>query len=99
MLIRRSDNMWDFRKLGDEPDNWTPMGEKPTMWNEPGNVIALPAPILAAREFITAPSTQARLDQLIWSHLEGMELERIGAATEQEDARVGFAQVGAGTHP
>jgi hypothetical protein len=64
--------MWDFRKLGDEPDNWTPMGDTPQKWNEPGNVIGLPAPILAAREFITDPATQARLDQLIWSHLDGM---------------------------
>ncbi len=72
VLIRRSDNLWDFRKLGDEPDNWTPMGEKPTMWNEPGNVIGLPAPILAAREFITDAKAQARLDQLVWSHLDNM---------------------------
>ena len=72
VLLRRADNMWDFRKLGDEPDNWTPMGDTPHKWNEPGNVIGLPAPILAAREFITDPATQARLDQLIWSHLDGM---------------------------
>lgn len=72
VLVRRSDNMWDFRKLGDEPDNWTPMGDTPQKWNEPGNVIGLPAPILAAREFITTPATQTRLDQIIWSHLDGM---------------------------
>lgn len=72
VLIRRSENMWDFRKLGDEPDNWTPMGEKPQMWNEPGNVVGLPAPILAAREFITDSATQARLDQLVWSHFDNM---------------------------
>ena len=72
VLIRRADNMWDFRKLGDEPDNWTPMGDTPQKWNEPGNVIGLPAPILAAREFITDSGTQGRLDQLIWSHLDNM---------------------------
>jgi hypothetical protein len=72
VLVRRSDNMWDFRKLGDEPDNWTPMGDSPQKWNEPGNVIGLPAPILAAREFITDPQTQHRLDQLVWSHVDNM---------------------------
>jgi hypothetical protein len=72
VLIRRSDNLWDFRKLGDEPNNWTPMGEKPQMWNEPGNVIGLPAPILAAREFITDPQTQQRLDQILWAHFDNM---------------------------
>ncbi len=72
VVVRRSDNLWDFRKLGDEPDNWTPMGDSPQKWNEPGNVIGLPAPILAAREFITDPKVQQRLDELTWSHLDGM---------------------------
>lgn len=72
VLIRRSENLWDFRKLGDAPDSWTPMGDSPQKWNEPGNVIGLPAPILAAREFINSKSDQQRLDQLIWSHFDGM---------------------------
>lgn len=72
VVIRRSDNMWDFRKLGDEPDNWTPMGDSPQKWNEPGNVIGLPAPILAAREFITDTKSQQRLDELVWSHFDNM---------------------------
>ena len=72
VLVRRSENMWDFRKLGDEPDNWTPMGDSPQKWNEPGNVIGLPAAILAAREFITDAKTQHRLDELTWSHFDGM---------------------------
>ena len=71
VLIRRSDNLWDFRKL-DDKDKWTPMGEKPTMWNEPGNVCGLPAPILAAREFITDAKDQQRLDELVWSHFDNM---------------------------
>ncbi len=72
VLIRRSDNLWDFRKLGDGPDSWTPMGESPQMWNEPGNVIGLPASILAAREFITDPQSQQRLDQILWAHFDNM---------------------------
>ena len=42
VVIRRSENLWDFRKL-DDGDKWTPMGEKPSMWNEPGNVVGFPA--------------------------------------------------------
>jgi hypothetical protein len=71
VIVRRSDNLWDFRKLDDAKDGWTPMGEKPQMWNEPGNVIGLPAAILAAREFIT-PELRPRLDQLVWSHFDNM---------------------------
>jgi hypothetical protein len=72
VVIRRSDNLWDFRKLGDGPDQWTPMGEKPTMWNEPGNVVGLPAAIFAALPFITDATARARLDQIVWSHFDGM---------------------------
>ena len=71
VLVRRSENMWDFRKL-DDKDAWTPMGDSPQKWNEPGNVIGLPAPILAAREFITDSKVQQRLDEIIWSHFDGM---------------------------
>ncbi len=68
VVIRRSNNMWDFRRL-DDADGWTPMGEKPQMWNEPGNVTGLPAALLAAYEFIT-PEMQPRIREIIWSHID-----------------------------
>jgi hypothetical protein len=68
VVIRRADNMWDFRRLNDA-DGWTPMGEKPQMWNEPGNVTGLPSALLAAREFVN-PDLQPRIDQLVWSHFD-----------------------------
>lgn len=71
VAVRRSENFWDFRKL-DDADGWTPMGEKPTMWNEPGNVVGLPAALLAAQPFVTDGATRARLGQLVWSHFDGM---------------------------
>lgn len=71
VIIRRSDNLWDFRKL-DDTNGWTPMGDSPQKWNEPGNVMGLPASILAAREFITDTNIQERLDQIIWSHFDNM---------------------------
>lgn len=71
VVVRRSDNLWDFRKL-DDGDRWTPMGEKATMWNEPGNVAGLPAALLAAKPFLTNAATQSRIEQLVWSHFDNM---------------------------
>lgn len=71
VVIRRSDNMWDFRKL-DDADKWTPMGDQTTMWNEPGNVVGLPSALLAAREVIRAPEIRSRLEELVYSHFDNM---------------------------
>ena len=71
VIVRRSNNLWDFRKL-DDGDRWTPMGEKPTMWNEPGNVVGLPAALLAAQPFLTNAATKTRIEQLVWSHFDNM---------------------------
>ena len=68
VVIRRSENMWDFRRL-DDGDGWTPMGEKPQMWNEPGNITGFPAALLAAHEFIS-PELQPRIREIIWSHVD-----------------------------
>lgn len=69
VAIRRSANLWDFRKL-DDGDGWTPMGDKPTMWNEPGNVLGLPAALLAALPHVATEAKRARLWQLVWSHFD-----------------------------
>lgn len=71
VVVRRADNLWDFRKL-DDGARWTPMGEKPTMWNEPGNVTGFPAALLAAQPFLTNDATKARIGQLVWSHFDNM---------------------------
>jgi hypothetical protein len=71
VVVRRSANLWDFRKLTDA-DGWTPMGDKPTMWNEPGNVVGLPAALLAARPFIRDAATRTRLTELVASHFDAM---------------------------
>ena len=71
VVIRRSENLWDFRKL-DDGNRWTPMGDKPTMWNEPGNVVGLPAALLAAQPFLTNAAAQGRIEQLVWSHFDDM---------------------------
>jgi hypothetical protein len=71
VIVRRSDNLWDFRKL-DDGGRWTPMGEKPTMWNEPGNVVGLPAALLSAEPFLSNSVAKSRLEQLVWSHFDNM---------------------------
>lgn len=70
VIIRRSENVWDFRKL-DDKDGWTPMGTSYLKWNEPGNVVGLPAALLAAQPFVTDPAVKNRFDELIWSHFDG----------------------------
>ncbi len=71
VMARRAGNMWDFRKL-DDAEKWTPMGDKPTMWNEPGNVVGLPAALLAAREVLPDPAVKARLEELVYAHFDNM---------------------------
>jgi len=69
VMIRRSDNMWDFRKLTDDGD-WTPSGPQGTMWNEPGNVVGFPACLLAAVQVIDDPKIKDRLELLAYSHMD-----------------------------
>ncbi len=72
VVIRRSDNPWDFRKLGDQPDQWVPSGPKPHMWNEVGNVVGLPAAIMAAMPFVDDPAKSSRLEEILWAHFDAM---------------------------
>lgn len=69
IMVRRSDNMWDFRKLSDRSD-WVPSGAEPTMWNEPGNVVGFPACLLSAMQVVEDPQLNDRLQQLAYSHMD-----------------------------
>jgi hypothetical protein len=71
VAVRRSDNLWDFRKL-DDGEGWVPTGEKRTMWNEVGNVVGLPAALLAVREVVDDETLRARLEVLAYAHLDNM---------------------------
>ena len=71
VMIRRSDNLWDFRKL-DDAAGWTPMEAHPQKWNEVGNVVGLPAALLAAKQVISDPATQARLNEIAWAQFDDM---------------------------
>ncbi|MFO1520585.1 MAG: hypothetical protein U1G05_00785 [Kiritimatiellia bacterium] len=63
------DNLWDFRARRRQV---TPMGEKPTMWNELGNVVGLPASLIAAAAVLDDPAVKARLWELVYSHFDNM---------------------------
>jgi len=69
VLIRRSDNMWDFRKL-DDKDQWCPTGDSPLHWNETGNVVGLPAAILSMVNFIDDKAKVNRLIEIAYAHID-----------------------------
>lgn len=71
VMIRRSNNMWDFRKLTNASD-WVPFGSEPTMWNEPGNVAGFPAAALAAAEVLDHPQLKHRLTELASAHMDNV---------------------------
>jgi hypothetical protein len=64
----RSGNLWDFRMLS--ATQWTPTGNQPTHWNEPGNVMGFPACALAALPAVEEDRLRERLEQLVWSHVD-----------------------------
>ncbi len=68
VVVARSDNMWDFRKLSE--DQWVPTGERAQHWNEPGNVMGFPACLLAAMPYVDSDATRTRLNELVWSHFD-----------------------------
>ncbi|WP_309379813.1 discoidin domain-containing protein [Cerasicoccus frondis] len=68
IMIERSDNMWDFRRLSET--QWTPTGELHTHWNEPGNVMGFPACVLAVMPFVDSPDERVRLSEIAWAHFD-----------------------------
>jgi len=69
VVIRRSDNMWDFRKL-DDKDQWCPTGTSPQHWNEVGNIVGFPAAVLSMIEFVDDKSKADRLMQIAFAQLD-----------------------------
>ncbi|MCB1134232.1 MAG: hypothetical protein KDN05_24150, partial [Verrucomicrobiae bacterium] len=64
VAIRRSDNMWDFRRY-DDGDNWT----IPKL-NDVGNWVSFPAIATAASWAIDDPALQSRLGELAVAHAD-----------------------------
>jgi hypothetical protein len=69
VVIRRSDNMWDFRKL-DDKDAWCPTGTSPQHWNEVGNIVGFPAAVLSMIEFIDNKPKADRLMQIAFAQMD-----------------------------
>ncbi|BDD10121.1 hypothetical protein FUAX_25530 [Fulvitalea axinellae] len=68
VVLKRSGNMWDFRKYSDS--QWVPTGVKRTMWNEPGNVLGFPACMLSAMQVVDSPEIHGRFNELIFAHFD-----------------------------
>lgn len=64
VAIRRSDNLWDFRRFTDDAE-WAPLG-----WNETGNILGFPAAAWAAKSVIESPAMRQRLDEIAWAHFD-----------------------------
>lgn len=69
IVIRRSDNMWDFRKL-DDKDAWCPTGNAPTHWNETGNITGFPACVFSMLNYVQDPAKVKRLTEIACSHFD-----------------------------
>lgn len=69
VVIRRSDNMWDFRKL-DDKDQWCPTGNTPQEWNETGNIVGFPAAVLSMIEWIDNKPKAERLMQIAYAQMD-----------------------------
>ncbi len=66
VVVKRSDNMWDFRRY-DPNGSWT----VPEM-NEPGNLAGFPAAAIAAAAVIDDAKLANRLRELAWSHADNL---------------------------
>ena len=69
VVLRRSDNMWDFRKL-DDKDGWCPTGTLPQHWNEVGNIVGFPAAIIAMIQQMESKDKANRLLEIAYAHLD-----------------------------
>jgi hypothetical protein len=75
VAIRRSYNLWDFRKYSDErwiiPGIGHPHLDRPlTGFNEVGNVAGFPAPLIAATKVIEDQNIVDRLNQIAIAHID-----------------------------
>lgn len=76
-MIRRSDNLWDYRRYSD--DRWIipslqpggdPRFDSRFGFNEVGNIAGFPAPALAAAVHVTKPEKKARLEEMAIAYVD-----------------------------
>lgn len=66
VVIKRSGNMWDFRRY-DLDSNWTVPG-----YNEVGNVAGFPASALQAAAVVSDPAVKQRLLEIGFAHFDNL---------------------------
>ncbi|MFC6099405.1 hypothetical protein [Olivibacter domesticus] len=79
VAVKRSDNMWDFRKY--KEDKWVIPDIKPASdptfnpngsFNEPGNIAGFPAAVLAAKQVLSDKKLKDKLEQLAVGHIDNV---------------------------
>jgi hypothetical protein len=75
-MIRRSDNLWDYRRYSDEkwiiPTIWPDRPGAENGFNEVGNIAGFPAPALAAIPYVKDSEKQQRLEELAIAYVDHM---------------------------
>nr|WP_295871474.1 hypothetical protein [uncultured Chitinophaga sp.] len=67
VVVRRSDNAWDFRKYDDKDTSWTV-----PVYNEVGNVAGFPASVLLAAAIEKDAAKKQRLEQIAFAHFDNL---------------------------
>ncbi|WP_343746440.1 hypothetical protein [Chitinophaga sp.] len=66
IMVRRSDNAWDFRKYDNDTAWAVPV------YNEVGNVAGFPASALLAAAIVKDPAKKQRLEQIAYAHFDNL---------------------------
>lgn len=73
-MIRRSDNLWDYRRYSDDkwiiPTIWPDRPGAENGFNEVGNIAGFPAPALAAIPYVNDSQKQQRLEELAIAYVD-----------------------------
>jgi hypothetical protein len=87
VAVKRSENMWDFRRY-DEGEHWT----IPKL-NDVGNWVSFPAITIAASWVIDDPSLKSRLQELAVSHADFVFGRNPRLAAAPHKPEMGFAEI------
>ncbi len=101
-MIRRSDNLWDYRRYSDEkwiiPTIWPDRPGADNGFNEVGNIAGFPAPALAVMPHLKDKTKQQRLKELAIAYVDHMFGRNPTGRHFGFDATTDFAGVELGWH-
>ncbi|MEO0331308.1 MAG: hypothetical protein AAF223_06440, partial [Bacteroidota bacterium] len=101
-MIRRSDNLWDYRRYSDQkwiiPTIWPDRPGADNGFNEVGNIAGFPAPALAVMPHLDDEAKQERLEELAIAYIDHMFGRNPTGRHFGFDATTDFAGVELGWH-